>query len=112
MPPPMLHLTPRRALRLPALTGLILALGAIPATAAEAPTQPVTMGETPKPPAQPVTMGPAAWYFDGDRRVDVERMEETAPDARRRSPSLTPVRLRYEGRAGEVRAFVDRTAIV
>ncbi|MFT3770807.1 MAG: S8 family serine peptidase [Minicystis sp.] len=81
----------RRALRSIALSGLVLALGALPAAANGAP------------PAE----ARAAWFLDGDRRVDVERLA-----AEPAAPALTPVRLRYAGRAHAVRAFVDRTAIV
>lgn len=77
-----------RPLRLAVLSTIVLAFGAVPARAAP-------------------DAAPATWFFDGDRRVQVERLAP-APGL----PALTPVRLRYEGRAREVRAFVDHTAIV
>jgi serine protease len=80
----------RAALRLALAAGLLLLLGAAP------------------PRADAVAPASAAdlFYFDGDRRVDVERLPRLA------GQSLTPVRLRYEGRAREGHAFVDATAIV
>lgn len=55
----------------------------------------------------PASAAPATSYRDGDRRVFVERV--SAP---RSQDGLTAVLLRHEGRAGEVRAYVDDTAIV
>lgn len=60
--------------------------------------------------ASPAWAGPparAASYLDGERRVLVERLE--APRSR---GGLAAVILHHEGRAGEVRAHVDDTAIV
>jgi MYXO-CTERM domain-containing protein len=92
----MEHPTPRPAPRFLALLGVALALGAVPAGAG---------GFAP-------TAQAAPWFFDGDRRVEVERV--AAPTAMRTAGGapLAEVRLRYEGRAEAVRAFVDHTAIV
>jgi MYXO-CTERM domain-containing protein len=80
-----------RARHLPALAALVLALGALPAAAADGPPPRV----------------PASHFFDGDLRVEVERLAP-APEA----PALTPVRLRFPGYARAVPALVDHTAIV
>jgi MYXO-CTERM domain-containing protein len=79
-------------LRFASIAGLLLLLGAAPAPGAAA--------------GAPAPVAPDLFFFDGDRRVDVERLPTPAGEP------LTPVRLRYEGRAREGRAFVDHTAIV
>lgn len=57
---------------------------------------------------QPEATGP--WFRDGTRRVEVERLGPPAVDGAGRM--LAPVKLRYPGRAFDVPASVDRTAIV
>ena len=80
-------------LRTPARASLFalaaLAAFALPAAAGPAPLAPTR----------------ASFFFDGERRVDVERVAKA-------HGALIPVRLRYEGRPSEVVAFVDDTAIV
>jgi subtilisin family serine protease len=78
-----------RSLRFAAVSSLVLALGAVPARASND------------------AVSDSPWFLDGDRRVEVERLPPV-PEL----PALTPVRLHYQGRAREVRAFVDRTAII
>ncbi|MFO0590073.1 MAG: S8 family serine peptidase [Polyangiaceae bacterium] len=55
-------------------------------------------------------------FHEGDRVVEVERVAAASPGFEGAPAGLTPVRLRFAPRAGalarEVRAFVDRTAIV
>lgn len=87
---------PRTALRLALVGGLLLLLGAAPGAGAAGP----------RADSNPPSSTADLFFFDGDRRVDVERLPRLAGQA------LTPVRLRYEGRAREGRAFVDATAIV
>ncbi len=84
---------PARALRVAPLTSLVLLLAAPAAAEPGAPA------------------GERRTFHDGARLVEVEVSARTAT-APPGEEGLTPVRLRYAGRSREVRAFVDRTAIV